>query len=679
MTTTRCAMLSLPVLLFSVAGWAQPGRAPFERNCAPCHGADARGGERAPSLTRRGPKSADEILRIVRDGIPAAGMPAFHLPEAEESALVTFVHSLIVPAAEGVFAGDATAGKTFFWGAGKCGQCHRVYGSGGVTGPDLTGIGSERTLGDLESALRDPEPTVGYRVVDVRLRDGRALRGFARNRNNYSLQLQDFDGAFHLLDGTQIAAVTEEKGALMPAVKLNAKGMSDLIAYLAHPTGVAGTAWTAPPLVIENGEWPTYHGQYSGNRYSALDQITAANVRSLAPKWEFFIPSSRHLEGTPMVKDGVMYVTSANEAWALDARAGRTIWHYQRPRTKGLVGDAASGINRGVALLGDRVFMVTDNAHLLALDRTTGGLVWDVEMADSHRHYGATEAPLAVHDLIVSGISGGDEGARGFVAAYKASNGERVWRFWSVPAPGEPLAETWKGRAIEHPCATTWMTGTFDAANDLLYWTIGNPCPDYNGGERQGDNLYSDSVLALKPETGALQWHYQFTPHDLHDWDAEETPMLVDADFHGRRRALMLQANRNGFFYVLDRLTGELLLAKPFVKKLTWAGGIGPDGRPQVLPGSEPTVAGVKACPAVEGASNWMSAAFNPATGLFYVMALEKCTLYTKSSAWWQQGKSFYGGDTRDIRGEPGEKVLRAIDIETGRIAWEYPQIGPAD
>jgi len=372
-------------------------------------------------------------------------------------------------------------------------------------------------------------------------------------------------------------------------------------------------------------------------------------------------------------------VTTANQAYALDATTGREIWHYVRPLTRGMVGDAAGGINRGVALLGDRLFMVTDNAHLIALHRVTGGLIWDVEMADYRQHYGATSAPLVVKDLVISGTSGGDEGARGFVAAYRASTGERVWRFHVAPEPGEPKSETWVGRALAHGCGAAWLTGTYDPEADLLFWPTGNPCPDYNGDERRGDNLYSNSVLALNPASGKLAWYYQFTPHDLHDWDATETMMVVNAMFGGRDRKLILHADRNGFFYVLDRLTGAVLLAKPFVQQLTWASGIGADGRPQLLPGSEPRLEGTRTCPAVEGATNWMSNAYNPATGLFYVMALEKCNVYSKSSAWWEPGKSFYGGATREIPSEPGKKYLRAIDIQTGKLAWEYPQTGTAE
>ena len=408
------------------------------------------------------------------------------------------------------------------------------------------------------------------------------------------------------------------------------------------------------------GEWPTYHGSLSGNRHSPLDQINAGNITQLAPKWIFAMAGAqRAMQVTPVVVDGMMFVSAANEAWAVDARTGREIWHYSRPRTQGLVGDAASGINRGVAVLGDRVFLHTDNAHLIALHRVTGQLLWDVEMADYRQHYGATGAPLVVNDLVIAGVSGGDEGVRGFLDAYRATTGERVWRFWTVPGRGEPGSETWDGKALEHGCAATWLTGSYDPEARLLYWPTGNPCPDYNGDERKGDNLYSDSVLALDPETGKKKWHFQFTPHDLHDWDATESLVLVDAQFRGRPRKLLLQGNRNGFFYVLDRITGEFLMAEPFVKRLTWASGIGPDGRPKLLPGYAPTPEGALACPAVAGATNWPSTAFNPATGLFYLMAQESCNIYTKNPEPWQQGRSYYGGGTRRAPGEPSPKFLR--------------------
>ena len=349
-----------------------------------------------------------------------------------------------------------------------------------------------------------------------------------------------------------------------------------------------------------------------------------------------------------------------------------------RPQTPGLVptGDPASGINRGVAVLGNRVFLQTDHAHLLALDRLTGRLQWDVEMADYRLNYGSTGAPLIVNDLVIAGISAGDEGVRGFLDAYRASTGERVWRFWTVPARGEPGSETWIGKALEHGCAATWLTGSYDPDAKLLYWPTGNPCPDYNGDERKGDNLYSSSIVALDPATGELRWHFQFTPHDLHDWDANQPPLLVDAEFRGQPRKLLVVANRNGFFYVLDRLTGRMLMAEPFVKNLTWSSGIGADGRPQLLAAYENSVEGTRTCPAVSGAANWPSTAFNPATGLFYVMASEGCAVYRKNSDWFELGKSFYGGTTKAATIEGGGKYLRALDLQSGRMVWEVPRVG---
>ena len=426
------------------------------------------------------------------------------------------------------------------------------------------------------------------------------------------------------------------------------------------------------------GEWPSYNGQLSGNRHSALNQINSGNVARVVRKWTFPIGGPRALQMTPVVVGGVMYVTAVNEAQALDARTGRAIWKFSRPQTPGLVptGDPASGINRGVAVLGDRVFLQTDHAHLLALRRATGELLWDVEMADHRQHYGATGAPLIVNDLVIAGISAGDEGVRGFLDAYDASTGRRIWRFWTVPGRGEPRSETWIGKALEHGCATTWLTGTYDPDARLLYWPTGNPCPDYNGDERMGDNLYSSSVVALDPRTGTLRWHFQFTPHDLHDWDGNQPPVLIDASFRGRQRKLLVVGSRNGLFYVLDRLSGEFLMAEPFVKRLTWASGIGADGRPKLLPGYENSVEGTRTCPSQTGAANWASTAFNPATGLFYLMASEACAIFTKNSDWFELGKSFYGGSTKPAPVDGGGKFLRALDVQTGKLVWEVPKIG---
>lgn len=429
--------------------------------------------------------------------------------------------------------------------------------------------------------------------------------------------------------------------------------------------------------VTSQTDWATYDGQYSGNRYSALRQIDTRNVARLAPKWIFPMDDTTPLQTTPLVVDGIMYVTSANQALALDAGSGRQVWHFQRARSKGLVGNAAGGINRGAAVSADRLFMVTDNAHLLAFNRFTGAPAWEIEMADARQNYSATAAPLTVGDLVISGIAGGDAGARGFVAAYEQATGKERWRFWAAPLPGEPGSETWKGKTIEHPAAATWMTGTYDPELGLLYWPTGNPGSDLNGDERLGDNLYSCSVVALDVKTGRLKWHFQFTPHDVWDWDAQQPLVLVDAAWEGRPRKLLLDANRNGFFYVLDRTSGKLLLAKPFVKKITWAREIGADGRPVMNPDQIPSEKGTRVCPSLIGAANWWSNAFDPATGYYIVQTLESCGIFSKRVSEWEAGKGFNGGTSRESSDDRPQKILRAIDIRTGKIAWEAPEAGP--
>ena len=569
-----------------------------------------------------------------------------------------------------------------------CATCHGNDGKGAERGPDIVSSrrAATRSLDEIQRIVRQgipqsgmPPTTMGppeidavarylkklaeaaqeprtFRHVRLRARDGRTIEGLVQNESNFDLQLLTLDGSLATFARDAIADVAELGRRVMPELK---------------PRDV--------PVAWARGDWPSYNGDDSGNRHTPLVQIAPANVAGMRLKWTFPIPSSRNLKATPVVVNGVMYVSAPNEVFALDAQSGREIWHYSRQRTRGVIGDAGAGVNRGVALRGDRLYFVTDDARLVSLHRANGQLLWETTMADYRQHYGATGAPLVVNNLVVSGVSGGDEGVRGFLAAFDAITGKEVWRFWTVPAPGEPGSETWQGKAIEHGCAATWLTGSYDRATNTLYWTTGNPCPDYNGGERVGDNLWSNSVLALDPSTGRLRWFYQFTPHDLHDWDAVQSVILADVAFEGRQRSVIMQANRNGFFYVLDRATGKVLLGQPFVTKLNWASGIDQNGRPITQPAADPSVRGTMGCPSVVGATNWMSPAFNPDTKLYYVMALERCSIFRKSGVWFEPGQSFYGGTTQNVPGEIGRKYLRALDVGTGRIAWEYPQIGASN
>jgi alcohol dehydrogenase (cytochrome c) len=431
-------------------------------------------------------------------------------------------------------------------------------------------------------------------------------------------------------------------------------------------------------IVTSQVDWPTYHGVPGGNRYSAIDQINRGNVARLAPAWVFPMANVTQVENTPLVVEGVMYVSNANEVYALDAGTGRQVWVYRRPRTQGLTGNARAGFNRGVAWEGERIFLLTDNAHLIALNRSNGELLWETEMADWRQNYNGTSAPLVARGLVISGTAGGDEGVRGFVAAYDQATGKEVWRFWTVPVPGQPGAEevahTWVGSEV-HRAGATWMTGTYDADLGLVYWPVGNPGPDFDGRNRLGDNLYTDSIVALDAATGKLRWHYQFTPHDIHDWDAQEPPVLIDAEWDGAPRKLMLHADRNGFFYVLDRTDGKLLLARQYLKKLNWADGIGADGRPVLRELPVDANGGTYVCPGFQGGTNWFSTSYHPATGLYYFQALERCNIFVPQAGEWQAGRGYMGGSARPAPGESFEKSLRAIDIRTGETRFEVPQI----
>jgi alcohol dehydrogenase (cytochrome c) len=424
--------------------------------------------------------------------------------------------------------------------------------------------------------------------------------------------------------------------------------------------------------------WLSYNGDYSGRRYSELAQITNKNVDQLRAQWVFHSRNSGHLEVTPVVVNGLMLVTSANDVLALDAHTGRMVWHYARPISEGLIDDASRHISRGVAVWHNRVYRETDNAHLLCLDARSGSLIWDVAYADWNRNYGATSAPLIVHDKVIVGTSGGDDGVRGFVAAYDTESGKLAWRFWTVPAPGEFGSESWPGDLYLHGGGTTWMPGAYDPELNMLYWGTSNPAPDFEGSVRPGDDLYTDCVLALDPDIGKLKWYFQFTPHDLFDYDATETPVLIDALYKGQPRKLVVEANRNGFVYTLDRSTGEFLAATRFVEKLNWATRIDAKGRP-IRTEVKPTPEGTKICPGYGGATNWFSPSYNGSTGLMYFMALEQCQTYFSAPVpqRFEPGKEFYSTGVKHVSGETFQKLLVAYDVGRSAVVWKYPQTGP--
>ena len=421
--------------------------------------------------------------------------------------------------------------------------------------------------------------------------------------------------------------------------------------------------------------WPSYNGDYTGRRYSALHEINTSNVSQLRVQWVFHVPNSNRLEVTPVVVDGIMFVTSANDAYALDAQTGRTLWHFSRPITEGLIDDASQHHNRGVGIWHSRIYLETDNAHLLCLDARSGHLLWDVAYTDGNRNYGATSAPLVVKDKVLVGTSGGDDGIRGFVAAYDAETGKEAWRFWTIPAPGEFGSSSWPGDSWKLGGGTTWMPGTFDPELNTIFWGTSNPAPDFDGGPRPGDDLYTDCLLALDPDTGKLKWHFQFTPHDLFDYDAVETPVLVDAVFGGQPRKLVVEANRNGFLYVLDRTNGAFLSATRFAEKLNWATGIDEKGRP-VRTEVQPSEKGTRICPGMVGATNWYSPSFNPATSTLYFLALESCDIFFLKAEKFTPGQTYYATGVSHSEGDHSQKILLAYSLEGQKPEWSYVQAG---
>jgi len=425
-------------------------------------------------------------------------------------------------------------------------------------------------------------------------------------------------------------------------------------------------------------KWLTFSGDYSGRRHSPLTQITPENVNRLVTQWTFQSDNTGKFEATAIVLDGVLYVTGANNlAWALDARSGRQIWKYVRDLPEGVV-VCCGRVNRGFGILGDTLFMATLDAHLIALDRRTGTVLWDTVIEDYKKAYSSTSAPLVVKGQVIIGMGGGEYGVRGFIDAYDAATGKRTWRFHTIPAPGEKGSETWpRGTdGWQTGGGATWMSGSYDPELNLLYWGTGNAGPQMFGDDREGDNLYAASLVALDADTGTLRWHYQFTPHDVWDYDATHVPVLADVVINGQSRKVLMNANRNGFFYVLDRVTGKFILGKPFVKT-TWASEITADGRPRILTNTNPNEKGATVCPATAGGTNFMTPAYNPTLGLFFVTAREGCMTYYAWKVDYVPGESFRGGAGVASTTDPTYGALRAIDPVTGERRWEFRYASP--
>jgi alcohol dehydrogenase (cytochrome c) len=675
------------------------GRELFEAVCSACHGPSGTGTERAPALASGHFKHGGEdheLLQSIQQGIPGTQMPAFGSLEVETIwQLVSYVRSLsrMVRSDSAPAHGDAARGEQLFFGRHQCSTCHTINGRGVPLAPDLSEAGRQERAA-LEAGITHVPLArrfglgPGPHWVDVVLKDGSPLSGLVRSEDSFSLVLQTSAGDYRLLERSELRTLKPSTRPVTPAQNPSGEDKADLLAYLGQrtarsavvPDGVAdGLSFQRlTHAQAEPGSWLTYWGSYRSEHFSELTQINRSNLSTLAARWAMPMPGGSPLEATPLVVDGVMYMAGPpGDVYALSARSGLPIWKFHRDQTQ-VKPFPINPFNRGVAVLGRRVFVAMLDDSLIALDARSGAVLWEQHIADALDGYTMTGAPLALDGKVIVGVSGGEMGVRGFVAAFDAADGHALWRFDTIPGPGQPGHETWAGDSWKTGSGATWLTGSYDPQLHLLYWAVGNPGPDYDPSGREGDNLYTCTVLALDPETGRLVWYYQMTPHDTHDWDAAEDLILAEESIDGQPRHVLLHADRNGFFYTLDRASGKLLSAVPFVRQ-TWNKGFRPDGRPLVDPASIATPEGHRVAPGV-GGTNFQAPSYDREGQVLYLSFIDSEGNASYQPARYQRGHAFTGAHF--VAG-PGSLSLptagiMALDVRTGARLWTSPLPRPS-
>ena len=694
------------------------GQSLYNQNCAVCHGPSAQG-DRGPSLVSGSfaHGGADgEILVSIRTGIPRSEMPGFpQLSTGQIWQIIAFLRNLsgiTSPAAAGTgekVPGNPISGKAIFEGKGGCAGCHQVNGSGKSVGPDLSIIGRAPAQ-QLLAKIMNPNQVFGAppgrggrgggrggallpATVIIKTKDGHEYRGARKNADSLNIAIIDTNGVYRNFSKSALAELRVENVSLMPAdysKRLTTSELQDVVAYLktldgADPSKLATGPGILPWDRLRNSEnepqnYMTYWGDLKGRHYSALAQVNASNVKSLQAKWALPLAGNGTTEAIPLVVDGVMYtigpVVGSAEVLAADAKTGRVLWRYQR-RQKVTNPNEINRTNRGVSVIGNRLFFGTLDAALVALDARTGTELWEAQVADTMAGYSITSPPLPVRDMIITGVGGGEFGVQGFLEAYDQATGKKRWRFNTVPQPGENGHDSWDGDSWQRGGAPTWLTGTYDPDLNTLYWPVGNPGPDFDGDVRKGDNLYSCSVVALDPDTGKLKWHYQFTPNDTHDWDSTEDMVLVDRVWHGVNRKLLLHADRNGIFYVLDRANGKFLAGNPFVRA-SWVKGWDENGRPVLTEKSRSNPDGEIIFPAVGGGTNFQAPSYDPQTGWMYFAYHDGPQNYVSGPERFERGKQYNGrgaargGVQTPANEAPPSDGVQAFDPETGKTQWKF-------
>lgn len=683
------------------------GQKLFDAGCTPCHGTAASGG-RAPALAgspfRHGGEDS-QIFANIRNGIPGTEMGA-HTALAPQDIwrLVAYLREVSgspAPLNDGeLLLPDAASarGEALFFGRGGCSGCHEIDGRGSTAAADLSSAGrngaqyirehmhaADPALPALASSKAGASGA-SARYVDAELPGGRPVHGWIRDEDSLSLLLLQPDGSMLRVDRQSLRNMRLRRASPDESIRLSGADAGDLAAFLIRhrhrsvdkdqslsPRSSDGPSYARLlNAAAEPWSWLSYWGGYDSHHFSELTQITPRNVGALQAQWSAPLPGPSVLQATPLVADGILYTSGTpGEVYAFDAKTGMRLWKFSRTQ------DVTSPYqinpaNRGVAIAAGRVFVGTLDDLLIAIDARSGRELWERRLADTLEGFTITSAPLVIPNKVIIGVGGGEFGLRGFLDAYDAASGRQLWRFYTIPGPGEPGHETWSGDSWQRGGGGAWLTGSFDARQNLLYWAIGNPAPSFNTEARKGDNLYTDSVVALDATSGQLRWHYQFTPHDSHDWDAVEDMILADTRVQGKPRAILLHADRNGFLYTLDRRNGQLIRAVPFVRQ-TWNDGFDPQGRPLERPGSASSPHPQQAYPGVAGTS-FQAPSYDAQTGVLYVAFDDSRLAVQSDNASWARGQTYVSGHRVSERSALDDEHtgIKAIDVSTGRELWRY-------